>query len=353
MRILFNVAHPAHVHLFRNSIALLRSKGHEARIVSVEREITNHLLEAYGLQHETLGKSHRDLLVKSFDTMHRDLKMVKIIKRLRPDLTVSTGIPYSVQAARLCGTPSIAFSDTEIATLVLQAMVPFVSAICTPSCFELDLGPKQIKYNGYHELAYLHPNHFTPDPSILHHCGIEEGEPFILARISSADSSHDLGVKGSFLDDSTLASDFLSWLEQYGRVIVTSELPLPKQLRSYQLEIPPHRILDLLSFATLYVGEGATMASEAGVLGVPWIYVSDSSRGYLRDQEENYGLGRTVPDWKSARGTIAEWLNRQDTESSWRAKREKLLSEKIDVTAFITEFIEDWPRSFAELSGVS
>jgi predicted glycosyltransferase len=285
--------------------------------------------------------------------MRRDLKMAMIFRRLRPDLAVSTGVPYSVQAARLCGTPSIAFSDTEIATLVIQAVIPFVSAICTPSCFDTDLGPKQVRYNGYHELAYLHPNRFTPDPSILSTYGIGESEPFILVRISSADSSHDMGEKGSYLDNCNLVSESICHLEQFGRIILTSELPLPDKLSKYQSNVPPHKILDLLSFATLYVGEGATMASEAGVLGIPWIYVSNSRRGYLRDQEENYGLGRTVPDWKSAGSVGAEWMNQPDRESSWREKREKLLRDKIDVTEFITRFIEGWPQSFHELAGVS
>ncbi|MCK4445428.1 MAG: DUF354 domain-containing protein [Thermoplasmata archaeon] len=353
MRMIFNVAHPAHVHLFKNPIMLLREKGHEAEIVALEREVTKNLLKTYGFQYLTLGRSHRELLVKSMNTIRQDFRMVTLIKRLKADLVVSTGIPYSAQAARLCGVPSIAFSDTEIATLVLRSMLPFVSAVCTPSCFGLDLGPKQVRYDGYHELAYLHPRYFSPDPSVLDSLELERGDSFFLLRFSSADSSHDLRTGGSLLKDISVTSKLVRWFERYGRVFITSEIALPAELRKYELRIQPHLMHDLLSFARLYVGEGATMASEAGVLGVPWIYVSNTTRGYLTEQESKYGLGHTVQDWSSAKERISEWMKREDLESTWQTNRQKLLRDKIDVSAFIAEFVEDWPQSFLRLSGGS
>ena len=73
----------------------------------------------------------------------------------------------------------------------------------------------------------------------------------------------------------------------------------------------------------------------------------------MTEQESKYGLGHTVPDWSSAKERVSEWMRREDLESTWQTNRQKLLRDKIDVSAFIAEFIENWPRSFAELSGVS
>lgn len=351
MKVMFNVAHPAHVHLFRNVINLLQRRGHDIEIVALGREITEQLLRIYGLQYMSLGRSHKDLLVKYVDTVRADLRMVRLIKRSRPDILVSTGIPYSAQAAKVCGIPSIAFSDTEIATLVLQATLPFVSAVCTPSCFDSDLGPKQIKYDGYHELAYLHPNYFSPDPSVLDHLGLSKDEDFFVIRLSSADSSHDLGPKMSLLDDVRSAMEILRELEQLGRVFLSSEVQLPGNLRRYETGIPPHKMHDLLAHAAIYLGEGATMASEAGVLGVPWIYVSPTTRGYLKDQEENYGLGFSVGSWESAEEKASQLAQNENLRSDWQSKREALLADKIDVTQFIADFIVNWPNSFTEYSG--
>ncbi|MFQ6127886.1 MAG: DUF354 domain-containing protein [Thermoplasmata archaeon] len=351
MRVLFNVAHPAHVHLFKNPISILQRKGHEIKIAALQREITEELLRTLGLQYVSIGKSHPELVVKSLDTMRRDLTMARMIKGFGPDLVVSTGIPYSAQAARICGVPAIAFSDTEIANLVLRSMLPFVSAVCTPSCFDLDLGPKHIKYDGYHELAYLHPDYFTPNPMVLDRFELKRGEPYILLRISAADSSHDLKRGDTLLADDARALSFVDWLGQFGRVMITSELPLPQQLEKYELNIKPYEMHDLMAYAAMYIGEGATMASEAGVLGIPWIYVSSTTRGYLVDQQAKYGLGRTVPRWDSVKDQAAKWMRTRNLKSSWQTRREELLRDKIDVVAFITEFIEDWPDSLCRHSG--
>ena len=282
---------------------------------------------------------------------HGELYMVGAF--LSWTILASTGIPYSAQAAKVCGVPSIAFSDTEIATLVLQATLPFVSAVCTPSCFDLDLGPKHVQYNGYHELAYLHPNYFSPDPSVLENVGLGKDEDFFVLRLSSADSSHDLGPKASLLDSLQAATEILGGLEQYGRIFLTSEVRLPEDLRRFELRIPPHKMHDLLAYATIYMGEGATMASEAGVLGVPWIYVSHTTRGYLRDQEENYGLGFSVTSWEAAIDKASQLIQSENLKSDWQSKREKLLADKIEVTEFIADFVEDWPESFTKFSGRS
>lgn len=349
MRVLFLVGHPAHVHLFRNPIGMMQRGGHKVRIGCIEKEITKRLLSSYDLPHVSIGLSQKELITKSLDTVRKDFRMVRLIREFNPDIVVSTGIPYAAHAAKLSGIPSIAFSDTEIATLVIKSMLPFVSAVCTPSCFSLDLGSKQIKYDGYHELAYLHPNHFEPDKSVLSEVGMHEGEPFFLLRFSSLDSSHDLGWRGvsAWSDDSV--TQLVHDLEGFGRVVIMSELTLSSDLSKYALRIPPHRLHDLLSFARMYIGEGATMASEAGVLGVPWIFVSRTNRGYLVDQEQRFGLGYHFEDAAKAREMAIELLEDPKLRERWKSKRQKLLEEKVDVTKFIVDFVLGWPESFRRM----
>ena len=45
------------------------------------------------------------------------------------------------------------------------------------------IGPKVIKINGFKEIAYLHPNHFKPDPAILERSGISPDEKFHRCKI--------------------------------------------------------------------------------------------------------------------------------------------------------------------------
>lgn len=313
--------------------------------------MTLELLGLLGIDYEIVGTSHRTMLMKSLDMVGKDYRLVKLIKDEEFDIVVSAGIPYASQAAKLRGIPSIAFFDTEVSKFVLRTLLPFVSTICTPSCFTEDLGPKQVRYNGYHEMAYLHPKYFTPDSSILEHVGLDRDETFTLSRFSSADSSHDIGWSGFQFRSPAEAASFFSAIEEKSRVFLTSEHPLPRELEKYRLDIPFHKVHDLLAFASLYIGEGATLASEAGVLGVPWIFVSTMSRGYLDDQEKNYGLGFVVSNKADAEKKAIELIECDDLREEWKVKREKLLSEKIDVTDFAVRFIEDWPDSFAHAKG--
>ena len=76
---------------------------------------------------------------------------------------------------------------------------------------------------------------------------------------------------------------------EYGKVIISSEGELPVELEKYRVKISPERMHDLLSFASLYIGEGATTASECAMLGTPAIYVNVLDAGTLQEQE-NLGL---------------------------------------------------------------
>ena len=43
-----------------------------------------------------------------------------------------------------------------------------------------------------------------------------------------------------------------------------------------------------------------------------------------------------------------ELIKKPDLKQEWQKKREKLLKDKIDVTKFMVDFIENYPASFRE-----
>lgn len=344
MRVLIGVGHPAHVHLFKYVIQELSSNGYSYKIVAVEKEITLNLLENLGFEYTRIGKNLNTLSGKAVSLPLFDFRMLKITRKFSPDIMVSTGSPAATHISKLISKPHIAFGDTEIANLVQYAMLPFTTAICTPSSFYKEFGEKHIKYNGYHELAYLHPNYFKPDPSVLDKINLSVKDKYILMRVSSADSSHDL-KNGAMFKTPGEIHRAVKTLEDYGRVFISSEVPLKSKLQKYSLGIPFEEIHSFLNYAALYIGEGATLASEAGVLGVPWIFVSSSDRGYLNDQEKNYGLGYTINNPEDALKKAADILDDNSSKIKWMKKRKKLLSEKIDVTRFIYWFITNYPES--------
>ena len=79
------------------------------------------------------------------------------MRKFRPDVFLGFGSIKNAHVSRLLSKPAIAFDDTEPSPVEHMLYVPFTDAILTPSCFRKDFGRKHIRYDGYIELAYLHP----------------------------------------------------------------------------------------------------------------------------------------------------------------------------------------------------
>jgi len=277
-----------------------------------------------------------------------DYRLFKIAKKFKPDLFVSRASPHSAHVSRLVNRPHIAFCDTENAILSDMLAYPFTDVICTPSCYKKRLNPKKhVSFNGYKELAYLHPDYFKPDSSVLADLGLNKNDKFVVLRFVSWKASHDLGDSGF---ENT--KEVVEILEQYEQVLITSEEKLPAELEKYKITIAPEKIHHLLYFADLYIGESATMATESAILGTPAIFVSTSRRGYTDELENKYGLVYNFSNpktmQKKALEKALELLENRNFKKEWEKKRKKMLSEKIDVTKFMTNFIENYPKSFYE-----
>jgi predicted glycosyltransferase len=167
--------------------------------------------------------------------------------------------------------------------------------------------------------------------------GLTNEEIYSVLRFVSWNASHDRGHAGMPLDRKR---DLVALLTQYGKVVISSEAPLPDEFEPHRVSVSAHRMHDLLAAASLYVGEGATMASEAAILGTPAIYTNSLSLGYLEDQEMKYGLVHNLPDSESTMAMTKELLERPDGHAEFVKKRDEMLADTIDVTEFICEEVE-------------
>ena len=341
MRVLVDMGHPTDVNLFRNVIKELERRGHEVKITAADKENTAMILEGYGFDYE-LRRHYRRLASKAVGMFVNDIWLYKIARKFKPDIFISPGSPYAAQVSKLLGRVHIAFTNTERAKLAIRLMLPFTDVVCTPSCFRRDLGPKQVRFNSYYELAYLHPNYFKPDPAVLEKLNIDRNERYILLRFSALTSHHDIGVRGFGFKTRNEMQAFIKEIENYGRVFLTSEIKLGEEFEKYKVRVPTTDFHSFVYFATMYIGEGAKTASEAAVLGVPSIYVSTTRRGYLDDLEERYGLAYTIENREEALRKAKELLADENLKSKWKEKREKMLRDKIDTTKFMVEFIENF-----------
>jgi predicted glycosyltransferase len=333
MRYIITIQHPAHVHFFRHAIRELEAEGHEVRVFARDKEVAVDLLRAYDIDHEVLVGGQGDGVVgMATSQLLYEYRLFERARQIQPDVMAAIGGTAVAHVARLVGARSVVFTDTEHAP-ANRITFPFADEVWTPECYHGKVGDDHRTYPGYHELAYLHPNRFEPDPAVLDDLGLDPDERFVVLRLVSWAASHDVGEAG--FDDVT---DVVERLEEAGtRVVITSEAPLPDELEDRRTTVEPHRIHHVLAAAELFVGEGATMAVESAVLGTPALYVNTLRMGYTDEIEARYGLlynfqgaYRHVNALETARAILDG-----EEGGDWAARRERLLDEKEDTTEYV------------------
>ena len=340
MRILVDIGHPAHVHLFKNMAHEMIKKGHEFFFTVREGEQQAVLLEKNGFNYALIGIKRKGPVRKLLGIFTFSYKIFRIALRFKPDLFLSHGSMYAGYAAFLTGKKHIALEDTGNMEQLFFSK-PVSDVILSPQALQVDLGKKHIKYKGFHELAYLHPRRFKPDISVLGELNVKKGEKYVILRFISWNATHDKGQSGlSFNEKKALINELL----KYGKVFISGEKPLPPELAQFALRIAPERLHHALFYASMYIGEGATTASECAMLGTPAIYISTISPDTL-GQQEKYGLVSSFSNSKGLIAKVNEFFDNPDLKNEFQHRRSKMLSENIDVTSLLIWFIENYPES--------
>ena len=160
MRILIDINHPAHVHFFRNAIHKWQSQGHKLLVVGRNKDVTLELLDHYGIDYTLGSRQGSGLFGLANELIVRTAKLISLSKVFKPDILLSVASPAAAWTAAVLHKPHLAFDDTEAARLGKLLYLPLTHRVYTPAPFETELGQRQVRYEGYHELAYLHPNYF-------------------------------------------------------------------------------------------------------------------------------------------------------------------------------------------------
>jgi uncharacterized protein len=341
MRVLIDVAHPAHVHFYRHLRDGLEADGHHTRVIAREKDVTCELLRRFDIPFRPVGRAGSGRLHQASELALRVLALVREGRDLGADV-VLTRNPSGVQAATLLRVPGVFDTDDGPAVGIhWKAAAPFADVITTPDCLPY-LGPAQRTYPGYKALAYLHPSHFTPDPGVRDELGVEPGEPFSIVRLVALHASHDRQITGLAPGD---RDRIIQALRARGRVFVSMEGGLPPGLDDLRLPIPPHRLHDALAFAQLCVGDSQTMTAEAALLGTPALYLSafHGRVPYLVDLESRYGLVESFPPF-AAEDLLARSIALAEDEGArarWGERRAAMLAEKVDVAAWYRDLVDE------------
>lgn len=347
MRIVILLSHPAQFHFYKNAINILKEKHHEVFILIKTKDVLSRLLDENGYEYFNILPQERkkSKFYILLSLVKRDIKLFNFSIRRGIDLFLGTDASLA-HIAFLLRKPCITTleDDYEVIKGLAILTYPFTKVILAPEvCHVGKWQYKKVAYQGYMKLAYLHPNYFSCDPNKI---SVLNTDSFSLIRLSSLSAHHDRGIKGI---SEALLKGIIEKLSTKGKVFISSEKELPESFNAYALKIPVSDIHHYLSFAQILICDSQSMAVEAAMLGTPSIRFSDFAGriSVLEELEHKYELsfGIKTSSKEQLFGKIDELLQFSDLKQEFSRRRQRMLADKIDVTAFLVWFIENYPKS--------
>ncbi|EKD99916.1 MAG: hypothetical protein ACD_22C00136G0011 [uncultured bacterium] len=334
MKILFDIGHPAHVHLFKHFIRYLLSEGNTVIVASRDKDITNELLKKYAIPFVSISKKKNGFFGLFIEFIERLVRVFVLERRYKFDLAFGTSSSIGFLTL-FCGVKSYNFcEDDDIA-------VPFHALISYPLNTKI-INSKGVKYrfwknkrvihNSYQKLAYLHPNRFHPDESAIRKYSLTPYS-YVIVRLSALNAHHDIGAKGI---DAELLSKVISEFGDY-RIIYSREIE-----GSHQINIEDMH--DVLYYSKMLISDSQSMSVEASCLGVPSIRYSTfvGKLSVLGQLENKYGLtfGFQLGQEERMLEKIRQLLSQKDLTADYSKKRELLLQDKCDFTEWMINFFQ-------------
>ena len=344
MKIQIDINHPAHVHYYRNFIKLMEAKGHKFFVTNRDSKMINQLLDYYGIEHTIRNKrpEKKGTVASLMNLLRMILWCTRKSLTFHPDIYMGFASSASAITSWLFRKPSILIDDTEHNAMNHKLYMPFCSTVLTPFYFKKNLGNenKQIRFNAYVEQLYLHSAYYRNNASVLDELNVKPKE-YVIVRYIAYDAHHDLKVHP--LSEDTKKNIVKEISKRY-RVFVSLEKGVNDPFYDeYVLKISPEKMHDLEANAKFMVAEGATMASESFLLGVPYLYLNPLIVGYIDYQCKNYSdrCYRTIDGDEALR--IVSQLMDKNTDSE--AGRKEVEKSTIDPTAYLEWFVEHYPES--------
>jgi uncharacterized protein len=346
---LFYLGHPAQYLFIRKSIMALSQAGHCVKIIIKSKDVLEDLLIRDSIDYiNILPQKRRDskyAIVTSL--LKRIIYLARIIQKIKPDLLISTdastailGLIFSVNRI------TITEDDYKVIKLLGDLTYPFTQTILCPEICDVgNWEHKKAGYPGYMKLAYLHPNIFHQNKGIRAKYGLPQ--KFILLRLAKLTAFHDHGMKGI---SNVVLEDIINKCEinRY-HVLISAEDTIEERYSKYLLKIKVHDMHHVLAAASLLISDSQSMSVEAAILGVPSIRISSfvGKISVLEELEHTYKLtfGVLPDDSKKLFLILDNILKKTDLKLEYEKLQKKMLAEKIDVSAFLTWFIENYPTS--------
>lgn len=273
----------------------LVKKGYEAIVTTRSYDYTVGVLENLGVKPVVIGKyGGKNLEDKLFESVRRQMELVKLISKIKVEAHVSFTSPDSSRVAFGLKIPIILLSDSPHSEAVNRLTLPLADKLVTPKCipresfsYAIDIG-RIATFNGYFELAWIY--RIKPNKNIVEMLDLTPCR-YVIARPEEAYAAY-YPVKKS---KPTVLNVILEAVPEKYDIVVFPRYPSQTKYLKRRLKrriIIPEKSLDtrsLISYSALVITGGATFAQEAALMGVPSItyfpkpiYVTDDmeSKGF-------------------------------------------------------------------------
>ena len=139
----FVLNHPAHFHLFKNSIKELLFNGHQCEIFIRPKDVLKELLDGETLQYTLLPdfkrKSNSILFSSTLGLIRKNFQLAKYILRKKPDLLIGTDWAIT-NVGKLFNIPSLVFNEDDTgATPENKLFYPLATNLLLPDCCDKGL----------------------------------------------------------------------------------------------------------------------------------------------------------------------------------------------------------------------
>ncbi len=333
MNLLFEFSHPKHYYQYRALIKRYEREGHNIRFLARDKDVLLELLRSEGYDYEILGVHKKGIFGKLLAIPSLIINYIKVSLKFKPDYILSKASPYAVFARLVRKVRTVITPDSEVVELTKKFVAPLSNLIITPDNYQINHGSKHLKLQGFFEELYLSPLGFTPNQKIVEEYGIDLGKPYFILRFVGWDANHDLGQFG-FSDFQKI--ELVRQLEIVGSVYISAETRnAPKEIQDRILKIDPKHIHQVLHFASGYIGDSQTMATESSLLGTPSIrynsFVGPNDMSNFRVLENDHHLLMNFRDFDKVKNAIQTVFKDQNSKSNWLNKRKEYFASKPDV----------------------
>ncbi len=343
MRVLFELNHPKHFYQFKGLIDKLKEDNCNIKILAREKDVLLNILNEEELDYTIPGKHSAGLIGKFLLIPHILSNYYSTVRKFKPTLIVSKASPYAVLMRLFSKVKLIITPDSEVVSLTNKFVAPYSHYVVTPNTFTIDYGNKHKKIDGFFEETYLSPYSFKPDESVLESYNIDTDKTFFVLRFVGWNANHDVGQFG-FSNDEKI--QLVNTLDKYGRVFISAEYSnIPEELNKYLLKIKANDIHHVLYYASAYIGDSQTMATESALLGTPSFrynsFVGENDMSNFIILENKLDLLRNHSTFTSLLKDVESNVSNPASKKNWLQKRDAYFASKPDINIQLYNIIRE------------